>query len=469
MLQHFFDPTILRSYDIRGIYEKTLNKEDAFMLGFFYGITVKKKLPTKENPLIVIGMDGRLSSPVLEENLNAGLEKSGCEVYRIGLGPTPMLYFASHYFEADGAIQITGSHNPKDYNGFKIVLDQNSFFGEDIQKLGKLAKKGYSQTYLGFSKSVSINDQYIEKIIEPIKGIDKNLANKTIVWDCGNGASGPSIEKLTKRISGNHIVLFSEVDGNFPNHHPDPTDESTLKILSYKMKEVNADIGIGFDGDGDRIGVIDKKGRPIAGDLLTAFLSNSLEINDKENQTVILDIKSSYVAYDKIISFGLNAEIGKTGHSNIKKRIKEINSPLAGEMSGHIFFADKYYGYDDALYTSIRIISLMANDNNLDDFISTLPKTYVSPEIKLYCSDKIKFQLINRLVDKVLKDYNPENVITLDGVRAKNEMGWWLIRASNTEEAIVVRFEGKSEKGQGKLLMEVKERLKNEGLTWEYS
>ena len=469
MLQHIFDPTILRSYDIRGVYEKTLNKEDAFMLGFFYGITVKKQLPTKANPLIVIGMDGRLSSPVLEESLNAGLEKSGCEVYRIGLSPTPMLYFASHFFKADGAIQITGSHNPKDYNGFKIVLDQNSFFGEDIQKLGKLAKKGYSQTYLGFSKSVSINDQYIEKIIEPIKGIDKNLANKTIVWDCGNGASGPSVEMLTKRISGNHIVLFSEVDGNFPNHHPDPTDESTLKILSYKMKEVNADIGIGFDGDGDRIGVIDKKGRPIAGDLLTAFLSNSLEINDKENQTVILDIKSSYVAYDKIISFGLNAEIGKTGHSNIKKRIKEINSPLAGEMSGHIFFADKYYGYDDALYTSIRIISLMANDNNLDDFISTLPKTYVSPEIKLYCSDKIKFQLINRLIDKVLKDYNPENVITLDGVRAKNEMGWWLIRASNTEEAIVVRFEGKSEKGQGKLLMEVKERLKNEGLTWEYS
>ena len=469
MLQHIFDPTILRSYDIRGVYEKTLNKEDAFMLGFFFGITVKKKLPTKANPLIVIGMDGRLSSPVLEESLNAGLEKSGCEVYRIGLSPTPMLYFASHFFKADGAIQITGSHNPKDYNGFKIVLDQNSFFGEDIQKLGKLAKKGYSQTYLGFSKSVSINDQYIEKIIEPIKGIDKNLANKTIVWDCGNGASGPSVEKLTKRISGNHIVLFSEVDGNFPNHHPDPTDESTLKILSYKMKEVNADIGIGFDGDGDRIGVIDKKGRPIAGDLLTAFLSNSLEIKDKENHTVILDIKSSYVAYDKIISFGLNAEIGKTGHSNIKKRIKEINSPLAGEMSGHIFFADKYYGYDDALYTSIRIISLMANDNNLDDFISTLPKTYVSPEIKLYCSDKIKFKLINRLVDKVLKDYNPENVITLDGVRAKNEMGWWLIRASNTEEAIVVRFEGKSEKGQGKLLMEVKERLKNEGLTWEYS
>ena len=469
MLQHTFDPTILRSYDIRGVFEKTLNKEDAFMLGFFYGITVKKKLPSKANPLIIIGMDGRLSSPILEENLNAGLEKSGCEIYRIGLGPTPMLYFASHYFKADGAIQVTGSHNPKDYNGFKIVLNQNSFFGEDIKKIGKLAKEGHSKTYMGFSKNVSVNNQYIEKIIEPIKDIDKKLTNKTIVWDCGNGASGPSVEMLTKKISGNHIILYSQVDGNFPNHHPDPTDESTLKILSAKMKEVNADIGIGFDGDGDRIGVIDKKGRPIAGDLLTAFLSNSLEIKDKKNQTVILDIKSSYVAYDKIISFGLNAEIGKTGHSNIKKRIKEINSPLAGEMSGHIFFADKYYGYDDALYASIRIISLMADNNNLDDFVSSLPKTYVSPEIKLYCSDKIKFQLIDRISDKVLKDYDPKNVITLDGIRANNEMGWWLIRASNTEEAIVVRFEGKSQKDQDALLTEVKERLKNEGLTWEYS
>ena len=469
MLQHTFDPTILRSYDIRGVFEKTLNKEDAFMLGFFYGITVKKKLPSKANPLIIIGMDGRLSSPILEENLNAGLEKSGCEIYRIGLGPTPMLYFASHYFKADGAIQVTGSHNPKDYNGFKIVLNQNSFFGEDIKKIGKLAKEGHSKTYMGFSKNVSVNNQYIEKIIEPIKDIDKKLTNKTIVWDCGNGASGPSVEMLTKKISGNHIILYSQVDGNFPNHHPDPTDESTLKILSAKMKEVNADIGIGFDGDGDRIGVIDKKGRPIAGDLLTAFLSNSLEIKDKKNQTVILDIKSSYIAYDKIISFGLNAEIGKTGHSNIKKRIKEINSPLAGEMSGHIFFADKYYGYDDALYASIRIISLMADNNNLDDFVSSLPKTYVSPEIKLYCSDKIKFQLIDRISDKVLKDYDPKNVITLDGIRANNEMGWWLIRASNTEEAIVVRFEGKSQKDQDALLTEVKERLKNEGLTWEYS
>ena len=233
------------------------------------------------------------------------------------------------------------------------------------------------------------------------------------------------------------------------------------------MNEVNADIGIGFDGDADRIGVIDKKGRPVAGDLLTAFLSDSLEVGKREVQTIILDIKSSQVAYDKIISFGFKAEIGKTGHSNIKKRIKEINSPLAGEMSGHIFFADNYYGYDDALYASIRIIKLMANNNNLDEFVSSLPKTYVSPEIKIYCSDNIKFELINKISYQTLKDYDPQNVITLDGIRAKNKFGWWLIRASNTEEAIIIRVEGYSQEDKNLLLIEVKKRLENEGFTWE--
>ena len=465
MYKHTFDKTILRSYDIRGIYGKTLTDEDAFMLGFFFGITVRKKNPDKKHPLIIIGMDGRLSSPILEEKLNEGLENSGCEIYRIGLGPTPMLYFASNYYKADGAIQVTGSHNPKDYNGFKIVLNQNSFFGEDIQKLGHFASKGYSKTYDGFSKSVEINNNYIDEIIKPLKNIERQLLEKTIVWDCGNGASGPSVEMITTKIPGKHIVLYSDVNGNFPNHHPDPTDESTLKILSKKMKEVDADLGIAFDGDGDRIGVIDKQGRPVAGDLLTAFLANSITTKDKNNQTIILDIKSSHIAYEKIISLGFKAEIGKTGHSNIKKRIKEIKSPLAGEMSGHIFFGDTYFGYDDALYASIRVLTLIANNIELDKFISSLPKTFVSPEIKVFCSDKIKFLTIDNISKSVFEKYNSNDVITLDGLRVKNNHGWWLIRASNTEEALVVRFEGKSEKDKKELFLEVKKLLKNEGLT----
>jgi phosphomannomutase len=231
------------------------------------------------------------------------------------------------------------------------------------------------------------------------------------------------------------------------------------------MKEVNADIGIAFDGDGDRIGVMDKYRRPVAGDLLTAFLATS--IKEKENKTVILDIKSSYVAYEKIISLGLKAEIGKTGHSNIKKRIKEINSPLAGEMSGHIFFADSYFGFDDAIYASTRLIELLANDITLDEFISYLPVTYSSPEIKVYCSDKIKFGTIENISNEVLKKYNTDDVITIDGIRVKNGFGWWLIRASNTEEALVVRFEGQSMEDKNKLFNEVKQLLNNQGLTLE--
>ena len=270
---------------------------------------------------------------------------------------------------------------------------------------------------------------------------------------------------ITTKIPGKHIVLYSDVNGNFPNHHPDPTDESTLKILSKKMVEVDADLGIAFDGDGDRIGVIDKQGRPIAGDLLTAFLANSITTKDKNNQTIILDIKSSHTAYEKIISLGFKAEIGKTGHSNIKKRIKEIKSPLAGEMSGHIFFGDTYFGYDDALYASIRVLSLIANNIELDKFVSSLPKTYVSPEIKVFCSDKIKFSVIENISKTVFKKYNFNDVISLDGLRVKNSHGWWLIRASNTEESLVLRFEGKSEKDKNELFLEVKKLLKNEGLT----
>jgi len=231
------------------------------------------------------------------------------------------------------------------------------------------------------------------------------------------------------------------------------------------MKEVDADLGIAFDGDGDRIGVMDKNGLPVPGDLLTAFLANS--IKDKVNKTVILDIKSSNVAYEKIISLGFNAEIGKTGHSNIKKRIKEINAPLAGEMSGHIFFADNYFGFDDAIYASIRLIELLANDITLHEFISSLPVTYPSREIKVYCPDKVKFKTMKNISIEVLKNYNSKDIITIDGIRAKNKFGWWLIRASNTEEALVVRFEGNSAEDKNELFNEVKYLLNNEGLTLE--
>ena len=465
MYKHIFDPSILRSYDIRGIFEETLNPLDAWMLGFFFGTNIRQNKTNKKNPLIIIGMDGRLSSPVLEDNLNKGLQKAGCDVYRIGIGPTPMLYFASQYFSADGAIQVTGSHNPKNHNGFKIVSNQNSFFGNDILKLGQLAQEGVDKTFNGSSKQVKVNHEYVKKIIKPILQNKERLSGKTIVWDCGNGAAGPTINEIVKKLPGNHIVLFSEVDGNFPNHHPDPTDPSTLKLLSKKMKEVNADLGIGFDGDGDRLGILDKQYRPIPGDLLTAFLSKSLIKNSKK--TIILDIKSSQVACDQIIKNGFKVEIWKTGHSHIKKRMKEISSPLAGEMSGHIFFSEDYFGYDDALFASIKLLELITQGHQLEKFISDLPITFPSPEIKVNCSDSIKFNVVQKILKKTLEDYLPDSIIQLDGVRAKNENGWWLIRASNTEAKLVIRVEGKSENSKNLLLTEVQVRLKEAGLTWE--
>ncbi len=465
MYKHIFDPSILRSYDIRGIFQKTLNPLDAWMLGFFFGNNIRQHRTIKKKPLIIIGMDGRLSSPVLEEHLNEGLQKAGCDVYRIGIGPTPMLYFASQYFSADGAIQVTGSHNPKNHNGFKIVSNQNSFFGNDILKLGQLAQEGVDKTFNGSSKQVKVNHEYVKKIIKPILQNKERLSGKTIVWDCGNGAAGPTINEIVKKLPGNHIVLFSEVDGNFPNHHPDPTDPSTLKLLSKKMKEVNADLGIGFDGDGDRLGILDKQYRPIPGDLLTAFLSKSLIKNSKK--TIILDIKSSQVACDQIIKNGFKVEIWKTGHSHIKKRMKEISSPLAGEMSGHIFFSEDYFGYDDALFASIKLLELITQGHQLEKFISDLPITFPSPEIKVNCSDSIKFNVVQKILKKTLEDYLPDSIIQLDGVRAKNENGWWLIRASNTEAKLVIRVEGKSENSKNLLLTEVQVRLKEAGLTWE--
>ena len=292
MYKHIFDPSILRSYDIRGIFEKTLNPLDAWMLGFFFGTNIKQNKANQKKPLIIIGMDGRLSSPVLEDNLNKGLQKAGCDVYRIGIGPTPMLYFASKHFFADGAIQVTGSHNPKDHNGFKMVANQNSFFGDDILKLGKLAQEGVNETHNGSSKKVKINDRYIKKIIKPILQNKESLSNQTIVWDCGNGATGPSINEIVKKLPGNHIVLFSDVDGNFPNHHPDPTVEENLQGLIEKVRSENAELGIGFDGDADRIGLVDEKGNILWGDqLLTIFARDILSRNP--GATIVGEVKCS--------------------------------------------------------------------------------------------------------------------------------------------------------------------------------
>ena len=314
ILRHTFDKTILREYDIRGIVGDNLNNKDAKMLGYFFGSIVKINTDTK--PTIVVSRDGRLSSEILSSNLLNGLKKAGANIIDIGLNPTPVLYFANKYFSADAAIQVTGSHNPKNYNGFKIIANNKSFFGKDIQSLNDFAKKGSDKVFNGKITKKHIKSEYIKRILEPLQG-DKNdiLNKKFIIWDCCNGATGEIIEKLTKSIPGKHKVLFSEIDGNFPNHPPDPTKLENLRVLKKTILNSNADYGIAFDGDGDRITIMTNQGNLISGDILTAFLAKS--ITDKSNE-IILDVKSGLAAINSIEKDNFKVDIFRTGHSHIK-------------------------------------------------------------------------------------------------------------------------------------------------------
>jgi phosphomannomutase len=336
----------LREYDIRGIVGETLGEEDAYAIGRGFGTLIARAGGSK----VAVGYDGRVSSPVLEEALVKGLNDSGIHAVRIGMGPTPMLYYAEAVQGTDGGIQITGSHNPANYNGFKMVFQHGPFYGEDIQKLGRMAAEGDWVSGSAGSEQIDIMDKYVARLLEGFDG-----AAYKIGWDAGNGAAGPVVEKLVKLLPGEHHTLFTDVDGNFPNHHPDPTEEKNLADLKALVAEKKLDFGVAFDGDGDRIGAIDGEGRVIWGDQLLAIYSEAV-LKEVPGATIIADVKASQALYDRVAELGGKPMMWKTGHSLIKSKMKETGSPLAGEMSGHIFFKHEYYGYDDALYGAIRLI-----------------------------------------------------------------------------------------------------------------
>ncbi len=458
-INHIFNPNILRAYDIRGIFNSTLSEKDAFMLGYFFGIICQEKNKNKI-PNVVLSMDGRISSPILKEHTSIGLSKSGCNVIDLGLNPTPLLYFGNSTLNTDGAIQITGSHNPKDYNGFKMILNNEPFFGNDIQYLGEKAEKGSNISLNGKIQNKNLDDQYLNQILKPLSDSEQ-LKNKIIIWDCGNGATGLIIKKITKKIPGKHIILYPEIDGNFPNHHPDPSNETNLLELKKEIKRNNADFGFAFDGDGDRLGVVNSKCQLISGDMLSTFLAQS--ISDKK-KPIILDIKSSQNCKDFLENLNYNVLIWKTGHSHIKKKMKEIGSNFAGEMSGHIFFGDTYYGYDDAIYASIRFLSLIENGVGLDDFLNKFKITFFTPEIKIKCSEEDKFKIVEKLKIEIKKKYQLSLLNLIDGVRVDLSKGWYLIRASNTENAIIVRIDGNTKENLVDLFDEVQALLKTENL-----
>ncbi len=461
-MKHKFDPTILRSYDIRGQFGTTLNTDDAFAVGTGFGQQIK----TSSSGRVAVGRDGRLSSSELSDALIDGLTRAGCHVFDIGIGPTPMLYFADIYLNCDGAIQVTGSHNPPDYNGFKLVYDHQSYFGEDIQSLGEACALGLSLEGGGKSEQVRIFDNYIDRLRQNI-----DFGDFSVVWDTGNGAAGPAVDALVTGISGTHKTLFTEIDGRFPNHHPNPVDPSTLKFLREQVQAADADCGIGFDGDGDRIGVIDKTGRQVSGDLLTAFLSLDI-LNRHNGADILFDVKSSSTALDIVRREGGKPHLWRTGHSNMKKRLKELGAPLAGEMSGHIFIADDFYGFDDALYVACRFLSQLAHmkhkrNENLKDFLDQLPPSFTTPECHIHCSDSEKFTVVERLSQQINAVMPAKQINLIDGVRLTTASGWCLIRASNTEPALVARAEGENEAALNEMIQFLRNQLKAAGISWD--
>ena len=459
-MSHRFHPTVLREYDIRGVIGETLGPDDARAIGRGFGTLLRRA----GGKLVAVGYDGRVSSPMLERALIEGLTASGCDVRRIGLGPTPMLYFAeASAEEVDGGIQITGSHNPANYNGFKMVFQGRPFFGAQIQEIGRLAAAGDWDDGTGEVETTEVLDAYVDALVTGLDGIGRDrLGALRIGWDAGNGAAGPALEKLVARLPGEHHTLFTEVDGNFPNHHPDPTVPENLEDLQRLVAEKNLDFGVAFDGDGDRVGAIDGQGRVIWGDQLLMIYAEDL-LQREPGATIIADVKASRALFDRVAELGGKPLMWKTGHSLIKSKMKETHAPLAGEMSGHIFFADTYYGYDDALYGAVRLIAASARlGKSVTELRSAMPEMLNTPELRFQVDESRKFAAIEEVKQRLAR--TDADVNDTDGVRVTTPDGWWLLRASNTQDVLVARAESFTRDGLDRLLAQIDEQLAASGL-----
>ncbi|MDT0575711.1 phosphomannomutase/phosphoglucomutase [Croceicoccus sp. F390] len=462
-MSHQFNSTVLREYDIRGIIGETLGPDDARAIGRGFATLLKRAGGSK----VVVGYDGRVSSPVLEHALCEGLNASGCDVVQVGMGPTPMLYYAEASSEqVDGGIQITGSHNPANYNGFKMVFLGRPFFGADILELGRMAAAGDWIDGTGTVERRDVMDEYITRLLAPIAALSpverERLSSLRMAWDTGNGAAGPAVELLTARLPGEHFLLFTDVDGHFPNHHPDPTDEKNLADLKKIVAGKKLDFGVALDGDGDRIGAIDGDGRVIWGDqLLMIFAEDLLKI--LPGSTVIADVKASRALFDMVAEHGGKPLMWKTGHSLIKSKMKETDAPLAGEMSGHVFFRDDYYGYDDALYAGVRLLVASARlGRSVTQMRGDMPGMINTPELRFQVDESRKFAVVDEVKERLTG--SADDVDDTDGVRVTNADGWWLLRASNTQDVLVARAESDSDAGLERLMAQVDAQLAASGV-----
>ena len=447
-MTHVFHPTLLREYDLRGIIGETLTEADATAIGRSFGTRVRRAGGTK----VAVGYDGRHSSPGLAAALIAGLNASGCDALDIGLGPTPMLYYAVHELGADGGVMITGSHNPPEYNGFKLMLGHGPFYGADIADLGTLAAAADWTTGDGEVSAVDIVDRYVDRLLRNFDG-----AAMSVAWDTGNGAAGPVVEKLVARLPGKHFTLFTDVDGDFPNHHPDPTEEHNLVALKAAVTAHGCDLGLAFDGDGDRLGAVDGRGRVIYGDQLLGILAEPV-LRALPGATIIADVKSSGALFERIAALGGKPLMWKTGHSLVKAKMIETGAPLAGEMSGHLFFAHDWYGFDDGIYAAVRLLrAITASGHSLAQLKDAMPALVNTPELRFPCSEERKFAVIDEVLARL--SASGAEVDGTDGARVTTADGWWLLRASNTQNVLVARAESTDQAGLDRLLAQIDSTL----------
>lgn len=427
--------TIFREYDIRGLADSELLNPDIEQLGLGLGSYLQRHSGGRN---INVGRDCRLSSSRLRDALVKGLLASGCDVTDIGVVPTPVLYYSARHLKANGAVMITGSHNPPEYNGFKTVCGSGTLHGETIQDLRRLIERHEFDRGEGKLGSADLVTPYVDEIASQFH-FDRRVK---LAADAGNGTAGPVFHRILEKLNVAATELFFEMDGTFPNHHPDPTVPSNLFHLIEKVRQTGAELGIAFDGDSDRIGAVDENGNVIYGDLLLLIYAREI-LQRKPGATFIGEVKCSQVLYDEIGKLGGNAIMYKTGHSLIKAKMKEERAELAGEMSGHMFFADRYYGYDDALYAACRLIEIVATSGRpLSAQLAGLPKMVSTPEIRVDCPDELKFDLVQRVAEHLKRTYK---TIDIDGVRMIFPEGWGLLRASNTQPVLVMRFEAASE------------------------
>ena len=446
---------IFREYDIRGTYPDELNEETVTFLGKAFGTYYRRNNAKK----ITLGRDCRLSSPELSKWLKQGLLSSGIDILELGVVPTPLVYFSLHVMEVDGGIQITGSHNPPEFNGFKICLGKETIYGEEIQKIKEICKSREFVEGHGKVEQVEIVDRYVDYVINNIK---PGPYKKKVVVDGGNGTACEVAVRIYEGLGFEVIPIFCEPDGNFPNHHPDPTIPENLTQLINKVKEERADVGIAFDGDGDRIGVVDEEGDIVWGDQLMIIFSRDL-LRRYRGGKIIGEVKCSQVLYEEIKKNGGEPIMWKTGHSLIKKKMKEENALLAGEMSGHLFFAERYFGYDDAIYAGARLLEILSRkEEGIRQLLSDVPKMVNTPEIRIDCPDEIKFNVVAEIAEEFKKE--GYNVVDVDGARVIFEDGWGLIRASNTQPVLVLRFEAKDHKKLEKIQQIFREKLQKKDI-----